>query len=139
MSTLECWLSPKLRHNPTFLLLDRIDVALAHTPAATLFQTILKLKDLCQCTFVFINGDSALTRDAALHELEYQHQSFLMLVAHASARLLSVRPLQTGLAKDVTGILRITYGGSTYGNHTDVGSLEVLYFADETLHILHRS
>ncbi len=44
--------------------------------------------------------------------LEREHASFLLSLAHQAEMLLSLRLLDTGTAKDVSGVMRITRGGA---------------------------
>ncbi len=44
--------------------------------------------------------------------LEKQHAWFTLSLAHEADTVLSLRLLDTGAAKDVTGVIRITRGGS---------------------------
>jgi elongator complex protein 6 len=67
--------------------------------------------------------------------LEEEHAAFLIATAHRARMVMQLRNLDTGVAKDVSGILRISQGGEgTDDGHTrDEGEnhwepKEVLYF-----------
>lgn len=44
--------------------------------------------------------------------LEKEHSSFVLSLAHEAEMVLSLRLLDTGTAKDVSGVVRITRGGA---------------------------
>ena len=64
--------------------------------------------------------------------LEVNHAAFVMWVAHQAVVVMETRALDTGTAKDVTGVLRITRGPATNTNaETEMGKFmekEVLYY-----------
>lgn len=43
--------------------------------------------------------------------LEKEHAAFVLSLAHEAEAVLSLRMLDTGTAKDVSGVLRVTRGG----------------------------
>ncbi len=51
--------------------------------------------------------------------LEKQHAWFALSLAHEADTVLSLRLLDTGAAKDVSGVIRITHGGSGGARGTD--------------------
>ena len=77
-------------------------------------------------TIVTLSADEPLISPQSTH-LEKEHAAFALSVAH-DARL---RMLDTGTAKDVSGVLRITAGGQ-HDNHEESGDAveerELLYF-----------
>lgn len=44
--------------------------------------------------------------------LEKEHAAFMLSLAHEAEAVLSLRLLDTGTAKDVSGVVRITRGGA---------------------------
>lgn len=58
--------------------------------------------------------------------LEINHAAFVMGVAHQARAILSVRGLDTGAARDVSGVLRVSRGAARGGE--DVEEMEVLFF-----------
>lgn len=44
--------------------------------------------------------------------LEKEHAAFVLSLAHEAEAVLSLRMLDTGTAKDVSGVLRIAHGGA---------------------------
>lgn len=51
--------------------------------------------------------------------LEKEHAAFVMSLAHEAEAVLSLRMLDTGTAKDVSGVLRITRGGAVLDRAID--------------------
>jgi len=43
--------------------------------------------------------------------LERQHAAFVMALSHRAHRLISVRPLDSGAASDVSGVIQTSFGG----------------------------
>jgi len=52
--------------------------------------------------------DALLSLSSPPQPLEVDAHNFLVKAAHMSSRILSCRVLDTGLAKDVSGVLRVT-------------------------------
>ena len=51
--------------------------------------------------------------------LEREHASLVLGQAHAADRVLALRMLDTGTAKDVSGVVRITRGGAGSSQEDD--------------------
>ena len=51
--------------------------------------------------------------------LEKEHAAFALSLAHEAEAVLSLRVLDTGAAKDVSGVVRITRGGGDMGRAID--------------------
>lgn len=60
--------------------------------------------------------------------LEKEHAAFAVSLAHDSTLVISVRMLDTGAARDVSGVLRITPGPRNDGVDSVVEERELLYF-----------
>lgn len=67
--------------------------------------------------------------------LERDHAAFVTGLAHQARLVMSVRLLSTGVAKDVSGVLRVTRGamateeeGDGIRTMGDMAEMEVLYF-----------
>lgn len=64
--------------------------------------------------------------------LEINHAAFLLSVAHQADLVMSLRPLDTGTARDVSGVIRISMGEGIDGDDDDVDAKsqarELLYF-----------
>ena len=59
--------------------------------------------------------------------LEESHRAFVMSLAHQARSIMSVRGLDTGAAKDVSGVLRINRGGG-WADDGDAEEWECLYY-----------
>lgn len=60
--------------------------------------------------------------------LEKEHASLALSLAHDAQLIMSLRMLETGTAKDVSGVLRVTPGGDEGTASTPVEDRELLYF-----------
>lgn len=60
--------------------------------------------------------------------LEKEHASLALSLAHDAHLVISLRILETGTAKDVSGVLRVTPGGDDEDASTTVEDQELLYF-----------
>lgn len=96
----------------TLLVLDTPSFLLASNPditASMLSTVILQLHALTSHVIVHLPADDALiTLSTPAQPLEVHGHNFLVKTAHMSSRILSCRVLDTGFAKDVSGVLRIT-------------------------------
>lgn len=73
-----------------------------------------------------MNVDEALMRDE-------EHAAFVVGLGHIAGRVFGLRGLETGVARDVSGVLRVTAGGMGVGEgkgEKDEGK-EVLYFVGD--------
>lgn len=61
-------------------------------------------------TVLTLSADQPLI-DEQTTTLEKQHAHFVLSLVHEAAMILSLRLLDTGVAKDVSGVIRITAGG----------------------------
>ena len=60
--------------------------------------------------------------------LEINHGALVTSLAHEARVVMSVRPLETGAARDVSGVLRITRGGSAEDEEEAFEEKEALYY-----------
>lgn len=94
------------------LVLDTPSLLLASYPNITpsiLSTTVLQLHNLASHVLVHVPADDALlTLSTSPQPLELDAHNFLVKTAHMSTRILSCRVLDTGVAKDVSGVLRVT-------------------------------
>lgn len=133
----------------TLLILDGLDFLLAATaiPVPTIFDLLLSLRSQAQVhsTLVTAVADGPLIHSPTT-PLETNHAALVMGMAHQASWVMSVRELDTGVARDVSGVLRITKGaggewdeeaqegedGDREGREEDaklvVASRECLYF-----------
>jgi len=59
--------------------------------------------------------------------LEIDHATFVLGLAHQARVVMGLRGLDTGVARDVSGVLRITRGGE---DTEEVQEKEILYFVE---------
>lgn len=71
---------------------------------------------------VSVAADAPLFQQPPGTPLEQAHMAFVVSVAHQASYTMSTRSMSTGVAKDVSGVLRITRGREA------VEEKEVLYF-----------
>lgn len=85
-----------------------------------------------------VSSDSPLIHNAsaASYEpatpLEIEHSAFVIGSAHRAQMVMQLRNLETGVARDVSGVLRVSKGGAWGRDDDDAQShweeKEVLYF-----------
>lgn len=141
----------QLRTEKKVLIIDQMDVLLAaseedvtssalsgmllslrevHNPSPALKYAIRKLTLLqsVHSTVLTLSADHPLLHSQAT-TLEREHESLVLGQAHAADRVFALRMLDTGTAKDVSGVVRITRGGGAVdeeGTEDDEGK-EYLY------------
>jgi elongator complex protein 6 len=98
----------------TFIVLDNPDLLLALNPSinplvlASLNVTLHKLPSVSHI-LVHIHSDNPLLGlSTPPQPLEVSHHNLLVKLGHMSRRILGVRVLDTGVARDVSGVVRIT-------------------------------
>ncbi|KAG9852530.1 hypothetical protein KCU98_g3453, partial [Aureobasidium melanogenum] len=120
---------------PTLLL------STASTPSASsLSSLLLSLRSLVSTTTLVLEADFPFV-SAALPDLNHNptpleaaHAAFVVQQAHVSKWVLSLRPLDTGKARDVSGVVRVCRGGAWDDDVEDDTKeqerkeLEALYF-----------
>ncbi|KAL1859695.1 hypothetical protein Daus18300_009414 [Diaporthe australafricana] len=100
------------------LILDQPDVYLAAaSPGDGVTGTawkgvVLGLREKVHATVVTLSADEPLV-SAQTTTLEKEHASFVLSLAHEAEAVISLRLLDTGTAKDVSGVVRITGGGGS--------------------------
>ncbi|KAL4953610.1 hypothetical protein BDW69DRAFT_194713 [Aspergillus filifer] len=126
------------------LVVDQPDLLLAATGpnkgigATEMGEWIMGLQQAATATVVTISADSPLIHNASsfAHQtatpLEVEHAAFAVGLAHRAEMVMQLRNLETGAARDVSGILRVSKGGA-WGQRESVGEdsweeKEVLYF-----------
>jgi elongator complex protein 6 len=98
----------------TLLIFDNPDLLLALNPAITpsdFTSLMLQLHTLPNVSHVLthIQADNPLlSLSTPPQPLEVAHHNLLVKCAHMSRRILGVRILDTGVARDVSGVIRIT-------------------------------
>ncbi|KAG5664521.1 hypothetical protein KAF25_008255 [Fusarium avenaceum] len=100
-----------LRASRKVLIIDQLDALLAvtdeSTTSLTLQNLVLSLRSLVHSTVLTLSADTPLVAAQAT-ALEREHASLVLSTAHAADAVLALRMLDTGTARDVSGVLRIT-------------------------------
>jgi len=152
ISTALLSLTPTPTEKP-LLAIDSPDLLLAATslPAHSLWDFLLDLRELSHNLLLTLNADTPLLTPAVslatnlfhnqappplgagVHtRLEMESAAFITMAVHNAEWVVGLRLLDTGVAKDVSGVMRITRGGAW----EEVGGegereKEVLYFVGE--------
>ncbi|KAK2858504.1 hypothetical protein FQN49_004665 [Arthroderma sp. PD_2] len=134
--------SEQAGENDVLLVLDQPDFLLAATGpsmcvgATEMGESIMGLRRLVHSTIVTAAADSPLMHSAQQPTpLEIEHSALVVSLAHQAQMVLQLRGLDTGVARDVSGVLRVSKGGALADTNTlkneEGGSWEereVLYF-----------
>jgi elongator complex protein 6 len=78
---------------------------------------LLSLRSLVTTSTIILQADTpflsaALPDSATSTPLEAAHAAFVVQQAHVSKWVVSLRPLDTGKARDVSGVVRVSRGGA---------------------------
>ncbi|KAL4783047.1 hypothetical protein BJX76DRAFT_271006 [Aspergillus varians] len=136
--------SPGEDGEEVLLIVDQPDLLLAATGpskgigATEMGEWIIGLQQAATATVVTISADSPLIHNASVsaHQaatpLETEHAAFAVGLAHRAEMVIQLRNLETGAARDVSGVLRVSKGGA-WGHKGNTGEesweeKEVLYF-----------
>ncbi|GAP91352.1 putative protein family [Rosellinia necatrix] len=115
----------------TMLVIDQPDALLAAAGDAmssqSLRDTILGLREKVHACIVTVSADEPLI-SAQGTPLEKGHASLALSLTHDAYLVISLRTLDTGTAKDVSGVLRVTPGGDEDMGSTSIEDRELLYF-----------
>ena len=114
------------------LVLDAIDLLLSTEPALTasgVCADMLSFQERTHHLVVSVSADAPLLHQSR-SPLEEKHQSFVTTIAHQSNRLIQLRSLDTGAARDISGVVRISHGGQYQSddNESNLDEHEYLYF-----------
>ncbi|KAH8661854.1 hypothetical protein BX600DRAFT_303619 [Xylariales sp. PMI_506] len=111
------------------LVIDNPDVLLATTGAdmtgESLREIILDVREKVHSTIITLAADEPLVAEQTT-SVEKQNAAFTLSIVHEAEMVVSLRLLDTGTARDVSGVMRITSGGSATGFVSE--ERELLYF-----------
>ncbi|KAH7158066.1 hypothetical protein B0J13DRAFT_187813 [Dactylonectria estremocensis] len=100
-----------LRTTRKVLVVDQLDALLAvtdeTTTSLTLQNLLLSLRSLVHSTVATLSADTPLVAAQAT-SLEREHACLVLSTAHAADAVLALRMLDTGVARDVSGVVRLT-------------------------------
>ncbi|KAF5023495.1 hypothetical protein F66182_4446 [Fusarium sp. NRRL 66182] len=115
-----------LRASRKVLIVDQLDVLLAvtdeSTTSLTLQNLVLGLRNLVHSTLLTLSADTPLVAAQAT-TLDREQANLVLSTAHAADAVLALRMLDTGTARDVSGVVRITGAGVEWVG----GAAEFLY------------
>ncbi|KAH7304917.1 hypothetical protein B0I35DRAFT_145292 [Stachybotrys elegans] len=96
------------------LIIDQLDVLLAASgddlTSIAVQNLVLLLREHAHAVVLTLAADQPLVQAQAT-TLERQHAALLLGLAHQADTVLALRRLDTGSARDVSGVVRITAGG----------------------------
>ncbi|KAJ5306288.1 hypothetical protein PENANT_c017G01915 [Penicillium antarcticum] len=123
------------------LILDQPDLLLAATGptmgigATEIAEWVTGLQQHAHATVLTLATDAPLIHNASVSAgqpatpIETEHATFAIGLAHRARSVMQLRTLETGAAKDVSGVLRISRGGGwSAGEEESWEEKEVLYF-----------
>ncbi|KAH6973608.1 hypothetical protein BKA56DRAFT_659470 [Ilyonectria sp. MPI-CAGE-AT-0026] len=100
-----------LRTTRKVLVVDQLDTLLAitdeTTTSLTLQNLLLSLRSIVHSALATMSADTPLVAAQAT-TLEREHASLVLSTAHAADSVLALRMLDTGTARDVSGVVRLT-------------------------------
>jgi elongator complex protein 6 len=104
------------------LILDSPDYLLGmlSCSASELLAFIMSLRQAVHSTVLTLQSDvfSQAMPAKSLSPLQTQQQQFLLSLAHQADRVLATRGLDSGSARDVSGVVRVTRGGRAEDDET---------------------
>ncbi|KAE8359363.1 hypothetical protein BDV27DRAFT_55238 [Aspergillus caelatus] len=126
------------------LIVDQPDLLLAATGpnkgigATEMGDWVMGLQQNTHATILTLSSDSPLIHNASASAphpatpLETEHAAFAIGSAHRAQMVMQLRNLETGAARDVSGVLRVSKGGAwgqnEVGTEGNWEEREVLYF-----------
>ncbi|EFR02514.1 hypothetical protein MGYG_05509 [Nannizzia gypsea CBS 118893] len=109
----------KGQENDVLLVLDQPDFLLAATgssmqvASAEMGELIMGLRRLVHSTIITVAADSPLMHSSQQPTpLEIEHSALVVSLAHQAQMVMQLRGLDTGVARDVSGVLRVSKGGA---------------------------
>ncbi|KAL1613049.1 hypothetical protein SLS60_001281 [Paraconiothyrium brasiliense] len=123
-------LRPSTAVTKTLVILDNPDLLLAADPNLTPFKQtslFLSLHTQPSVSHVLMHLQSDLALFAASEKpspLQIAQQNLVVKTAHMSAKVLGVRLLDTGVARDVSGVLRVTVNRDPWADVVQVKDQE---------------
>ncbi|KAI5846322.1 hypothetical protein DFP73DRAFT_545647 [Morchella snyderi] len=115
--------------NPEFL-----SAALESVGVVEMGDVVMELREISYGVIVMVGADSAFLQEPKTR-LEIDHAAFVISLSHCAAWTVGLRLLDTGIAKDVSGVIRVTRGVGD----TSAEEKEVLYYVgDGTVEVFDR-
>lgn len=113
----------------TILIMDGLDFLLASQPLTTslaLSRTVMTLRQHVHSTVITASADYPLLHNSSpsATPLESEHRAFVTTMAHQSRVVVQLRSLGTGAARDISGVLRVSFGGQIDDSEQENGGFE---------------
>lgn len=114
------------------LIIDGLDLLLAAGGEAVsvgeVEDLVMDLREEVHATIMALSADASLISSQQT-PLETNHAALVLGMAHQADFIMSLRLLDTGTARDVSGVIRITLGeGAHIGDGQQLEEKELLYF-----------
>jgi elongator complex protein 6 len=98
------------------LIIDGLDFLIASQPNVTatdVSQMLTIIRQHVHSTILAVSSDGPLLHGTGISTtpLEQEHQALVAALAHQSRLVMQLRSLDTGTAKDISGVIRISHGG----------------------------
>ncbi|KXJ94215.1 hypothetical protein Micbo1qcDRAFT_159265 [Microdochium bolleyi] len=124
--------SSQIASTRTVLVVDQIDLLVAasgdESLRSGLSDVLLDIREKVHSSIFTLSADEPLIQ-AQTTPLEKKHAALVLSTAHAADLVMSVRLLDTGSARDVSGVLRVTAGGSGGDSgEAEADERELLYY-----------
>ncbi|CAL5866464.1 uncharacterized protein PFLUO_LOCUS672 [Penicillium psychrofluorescens] len=124
------------------LIVDQPDLLLATTGpslgigATEMAEWVAGLQQHAHATILTMAADSPLIHNVSVSRagghmpapIETEHAGFAIGLAHRARSVMQLRTLETGVARDVSGVLRISAGGGWIAGKDENPEKEVLYY-----------
>ncbi|KAI2619736.1 hypothetical protein GGR54DRAFT_630719 [Hypoxylon sp. NC1633] len=115
----------------TVLVVDQVDLLLAASggavPSQGLREMLLDIREKVHSSIITISADEPLV-SLQTTSLEKEHAALAISLSHDADLMISLRMLDSGTARDVSGVIRATPGGGNNNFDRAVEERELLYF-----------
>ncbi|KAK6522063.1 hypothetical protein TWF281_002632 [Arthrobotrys megalospora] len=119
------------------LVIEGLEVlmAAAGVDVGLVEDLVYDLREVTSTTTILLPSDSVLIRTSpSSTPLELSHANLVISLGHTADAILSLRLLDTGVAKDISGVLKVTRGAGNLGSETATGVVEekeMLYYESD--------
>ncbi|KAI1658816.1 hypothetical protein F4813DRAFT_354778 [Daldinia decipiens] len=114
----------------TVLIADQLDLLLAASgddiSSRALRDTLLSIREKVHSSIITLSADEPLM-SLQTTSLEKEHAAFAITLAHDANLVISLRMLDTGTARDVSGVIRVTPSSGYNGIDGSTEERELLY------------
>ncbi|KAK6502255.1 hypothetical protein TWF506_002838 [Arthrobotrys conoides] len=118
------------------LVIEGLEVLLAAAgiDVRVIEDMVYDLREISSTTTILLPSDSVLLQTSpSSTPLELSHANLMISLGHTADAILSLRFLDTGVAKDISGVLKVTRGAGNLGETGGVvEEKEMLYYESDT-------